>query len=186
GINRVVVVQFDDCPNENNLVGVEVVVDGNVVQGCDDTDGDGIPDYLDDDDDGDGVPTEEEPEADCDGDGIPDRLDPDRFNCGEDIPATLFISPFNVDGLNDFFAIAVEGDYNGLDEFEDTKVVIFNRWGNIVWETDRYDNTDRSSRFEGKNFEGRDLPAGSYYFVIDLKPLQGGEERVIKGFVEVR
>lgn len=54
----------------------------------DDTDGDGIPDFLDPDDDGDGILTKNElnlnangvpilPHPDCDGDGIPDYLDPD-------------------------------------------------------------------------------------------------------------
>ena len=50
----------------------------------DDTDEDGIPNYLDDDDDGDGVPTREEYDAnqdgtpdDTDGDGTPDYLDAD-------------------------------------------------------------------------------------------------------------
>ncbi|MEL7148693.1 MAG: gliding motility-associated C-terminal domain-containing protein, partial [Bacteroidota bacterium] len=155
----------------------------------DDTDGDGIPDYLDDDDDGDGVPTKDE-EEDCDGDGVPDRLDPDRFNCGEDIPATLFISPFNNDGLNDFFAIAIDGEatnrYDGLGEFENVKVVIFNRWGNIVWETSKYDNGNPEHRFSGRNLSGNPLPAGSYYFVIELRAKQGGSERILKGFVEIR
>ncbi len=168
-------------------------VNGNGDPIDDDTDGDSIPDYLDEDDDGDGIPTNEEEgeiEQDCDGDGIPNRLDSDRFNCGQDIPATLFISPFNVDGANDFFAIAIAGvgsdEYDGLAEFEDVKVVIFNRWGNIVWETTRYDNTDPSNRFEGRNLNGNKLPAGSYYFVIDLVPLQGGDSRVLRGFVEAR
>ena len=35
-----------------------------------DTDGDGIPDYLDDDDDNDGIPDDQD--DDDDGDGIPD------------------------------------------------------------------------------------------------------------------
>lgn len=51
-----------------------------------DTDGDGIPDFMDEDDDGDNVPTIDEIEiaadgtiiyTDTDGDGIPDYLDPD-------------------------------------------------------------------------------------------------------------
>ncbi len=37
----------------------------------DDDDGDGIPDHLDKDDDGDGIPDDQE---DSDGDGIPDHL----------------------------------------------------------------------------------------------------------------
>lgn len=58
------------------------------VVNADDTDGDGVPDYLDVDDDGDGILTKNEidrdssgvailPYPDCDGDGIPNYLDPD-------------------------------------------------------------------------------------------------------------
>ncbi|MGB3464299.1 MAG: Ig-like domain-containing protein, partial [Cyclobacteriaceae bacterium] len=166
---------------------------GNGDPGDDDTDGDGLPNYLDTDDDGDDISTDEETnmaEEDCDNDGVPNHLDPDRFNCGEDIPATLFISPFNLDGLNDFFAIAVLDEdgqtYNGLNEFEKVKVTIFNRWGNIVWETAQYDNTDPSRRFEGRNLSGNPLPAGSYYFVIELRAKEGNNERILKGFVEIR
>ncbi len=43
----------------------------------DDTDADGIPNYLDTDDDGDGVPTANEL-GDANGDGIPDYLDPNQ------------------------------------------------------------------------------------------------------------
>ncbi|MFT4740188.1 MAG: gliding motility-associated-like protein/uncharacterized repeat protein (TIGR01451 family), partial [Marivirga sp.] len=57
-----------------------------------DTDGDGIPDYLDGDDDGDGVPTIDEDidgdgdptNDDTDGDGIPDYLDED--DDGDGVP----------------------------------------------------------------------------------------------------
>jgi len=52
-----------------------------------DTDGDGIPDYLDADDDGDGIPDTEERDHDTDGDGIPDVDDPDDDNDG--IPGEL-------------------------------------------------------------------------------------------------
>ncbi len=60
--------------------------DGNVLN--DDTDGNGIPDYSDNDDDGDGTPTRDEIEINEDGsieltdsndDGTPDYLDPDTF-----------------------------------------------------------------------------------------------------------
>jgi len=47
-----------------------------------DDDGDGIPDYLDADDDGDGIPDTEEKDHDTDGDGIPDIDDPDDDNDG--------------------------------------------------------------------------------------------------------
>ena len=49
-----------------------------------DTDGDGIPDYLDDDDDGDGILDEVEGAGDADGDGAPNYLDLDSD--GDGIP----------------------------------------------------------------------------------------------------
>lgn len=49
---------------------------------CPDTDGDGIPNYLDPDDDNDGLPTAEELKADSDRDGLPNYLDPDDDNDG--------------------------------------------------------------------------------------------------------
>jgi hypothetical protein len=52
-----------------------------------DTDGDGVPNAMDDDDDGDGVPTSDERAGgthDTDGDGEPDHLDPD--DDGDGIP----------------------------------------------------------------------------------------------------
>lgn len=69
-----------------------------------DTDGDGIPDYLDIDDDGDNVPTRaewrpfaDEPVAngyrDTDGDGIPNYLDPD--DDGDGVPTRLEVTEGN-------------------------------------------------------------------------------------------
>lgn len=62
---------------------VEVTVDGGSPNNPTDTDGDGVPNVLDDDDDGDGIPTSSEDtdgdgdptNDDSDGDGIPDYLD---------------------------------------------------------------------------------------------------------------
>jgi outer membrane protein OmpA-like peptidoglycan-associated protein len=51
-------------------------------EGYGDTDGDGIPDFCEEDDDNDGVPTSEEGTEDSDGDGTPDYLDPDSDDNG--------------------------------------------------------------------------------------------------------
>lgn len=51
-------------------------------EGAGDTDGDGLPDALDDDDDGDGLPTSVEGTGDPDGDGTPNHLDPDSDGDG--------------------------------------------------------------------------------------------------------
>ena len=59
---------------------------GNKIEEDDDTDGDGVPDFIDPDDDGDGTPTSVEIEfddegniifMDTDNDGIPNYLDSD-------------------------------------------------------------------------------------------------------------
>jgi len=75
----------------------------------------------------------------------------------------------NGDGLNDWFTI------NYLPK--ETQVAIYNRWGDAVFETDDYDINDPAKRFEGKNKNGTEVIAGSYFYKIKLpnvkKPLTG-------------
>ncbi|HEY0091295.1 MAG TPA: gliding motility-associated C-terminal domain-containing protein, partial [Flavobacterium sp.] len=75
------------------------------------------------------------------------------------------ISPNN-DSLNDDF------DLSG---FAVTNIKIFNRYGMIVFEQGIYKN-----EWHGQDKDGRELPAGAYYYLIDLK---GGE--VKSGWVYV-
>lgn len=67
------------------------------------------------------------------------------------------LSP-NGDGINDWFHI----------EFlaPGTKVSIYNRWGDAVFESDDYDTTNPAKRFEGKNKNGTELIAGAYFYKI--------------------
>lgn len=74
--------QLTNVTEEDDQDGVDRDIEG-FASGTD-TDGDGLPDYKDDDDDGDNVPTKTEAKKDAsgkyqdtDGDGIPDYLDPD-------------------------------------------------------------------------------------------------------------
>ncbi|MDH5368281.1 MAG: gliding motility-associated C-terminal domain-containing protein, partial [Cyclobacteriaceae bacterium] len=147
----------------------------------DDTDGDGIPDYLDDDDDGDGIPTQDEDNDgngdfmndDCDNDGVPDYLDADI--CDEKVSPDSGFSP-NGDGNNDVWTI------NNIEKFPNNNIQIFNRWGNLIYETSNYDNTNNS--WSGENSSGRmniggsKVPDGTYFYIIELgdgrkKPLSG-------------
>lgn len=48
----------------------------------------------------------------------------------------------------------------------DNQVTIFNRWGDKVFEIDRYDNLAR--RFDGTSDDGGDLPSGIYFYKIKL------------------
>jgi gliding motility-associated-like protein len=76
----------------------------------------------------------------------------------------------NDDGDNDFFVV------KGLDpdKFPDASLLVFNRWGNIVFEAEGYLND-----WGGENSKSNPLPDGSYYYILDLG--DGSEPRV--GFV---
>jgi gliding motility-associated-like protein len=69
----------------------------------------------------------------------------------------------NGDVFNAFFNIQY------IDIFPDTrqnKVTIFNRWGDVVFETTNYDNLNRV--FTGISKNGSELPAGSYFYKIEF------------------
>ena len=82
------------------------------------------------------------------------------------ISDTCGIHIFNVltpngDGDNDIFWI------DGIIFFPDNTVEIFNRWGNSVWKGKNYDN--KKVVWRGQNMNNQPLPAGTYYYVIDIK-----------------
>ena len=77
----------------------------------------------------------------------------------------------NGDGYNDVF----EPKVIGIDLIVSAKTVIFNRWGNILCDTD-----DPLIRWDGKSKQTHmDCPAGTYFFVTDIT-YQGpaGEEQL--------
>lgn len=67
----------------------------------------------------------------------------------------------NGDNINDWFHI----DFLP----EETKVAIYNRWGEIIYEEDNYNVDDPKRRFEGVNKNGTEVIAGSYYYKVKLK-----------------
>jgi gliding motility-associated-like protein len=75
------------------------------------------------------------------------------------IPTIQFpdgITP-NGDGKNDTWVI----DY--IDQYQDAVVEIYNRWGELLFHSDDYQN-DWDGTYNGEN-----LPIGTYYYIIDLK-----------------
>ena len=86
------------------------------------------------------------------------------------------ISP-NGDNKNDTWII----EY--IDLFPDTKnnrVTIYNRWGDVVWEASKYDNT--SVVFSGISKNGSELSTGSYFYKIEF---EDGKETVT-GFLSLK
>ena len=97
------------------------------------------------------------------------NLDPDMSNNNSSIetfPTDFFIpegfSP-NGDGINDLFVI------RGIFNFPDNTFVIFNRWGNKVFEASPYQNTWDGKCTIGLQVGGNELPVGTYFYILDLK-----------------
>ncbi|RXK50819.1 T9SS type B sorting domain-containing protein [Aquirufa rosea] len=143
-----------------------------------DTDSDGIADYRDVDDDNDGILDIYENDInygalpDCDKDGIDNRLDADIC----DIFAPQAISP-NQDGLNDVLIIP------GIFRMQPNHLYIYNRWGELVYETENYQNnwgglTDKTLGVLTN--DGR-LPDGTYYYTVDFN----GKYPTIRTFVYI-
>ena len=135
-----------------------------------DTDGDGLPDFCDDDDDGNGV---DDVDEDCDGDGIVDHLDTDNSSCSNTITQvkTYGFSP-NGDGINEGWVI------ENITSFPNNTVQVFNRSGKLVFKKKGYQNDWQgiSNQISSSGL-GTKLPVGPYLFIIDLgdgsKPTRG-------------
>ena len=126
-----------------------------------DTDGDGLPDFCDDDDDGNGV---DDTDEDCDGDGIIDSQDTDNSACASAIIETKSygFSP-NGDGVNDGWVI------EGITSYPNSVVQVFNRSGKLAFKKKGYQNDwDGISNQISNNGTGTRLPVGPYLFIIDL------------------
>ncbi|PIQ24987.1 MAG: hypothetical protein COW63_19390, partial [Bacteroidetes bacterium CG18_big_fil_WC_8_21_14_2_50_41_14] len=79
----------------------------------------------------------------------------------------------NGDGTNDLFVI------RGILYYPDNNMVIFNRWGNKVFEASPYQNTWDGKTTMGISVGGDELPVGTYFYLLDL---DDGSE-VIKGTI---
>jgi gliding motility-associated-like protein len=103
----------------------------------------------------------------------------------------LFIEICDLSGdcAQQSFTIEVEGDiiiYNGISPNSDDKnsiflieniellpetqkniVSIYNRWGDLIFEIENYNNVDRV--FKGLNQNGNELPSGTYFYKIEFE-----------------
>ena len=68
----------------------------------------------------------------------------------------------NGDGLNDHFYIL------GIESFPNAVVKIYSRWGNLVYQSTGYNNTDNYWDGSEQGNKTHKLPVGVYYYVIDL------------------
>ena len=63
----------------------------------------------------------------------------------------------NGDGTNDLFEIG------GLEKCSGVLLTVFNRWGDVVFEMDNYDNT-----WNGTGPGGNPLPEGTYFYILEV------------------
>ena len=72
----------------------------------------------------------------------------------------------NGDGINDVFAFPCNSNY------PNATMVIFNRWGDVVWETANGYHND----WNGTNQQGTPVPDGTYYFIYKYNDGSGKSE----------
>ena len=77
------------------------------------------------------------------------------------------------DNFNDFWFI------EGITEYPDNEVLVFNRWGDQIRYFERYNNT--TIRWDGTNRNGELLPASTYYYIIKLRSV----EKIYTGWVVI-
>jgi gliding motility-associated-like protein len=91
---------------------------------------------------------------------------------GDDIVVHQAVSP-NSDGINDYLYI------EGINNYPQNSVVLFNRNGVLIWEGSGYDNGDR--RFDGHSNEtGALQQAGTYFYKIEY--IANGEKKHKTGY----
>ena len=86
------------------------------------------------------------------------QLQDRRFPC---LDERVVITP-DGDGQNEEFIIFC------VEEFPDNTVEIYNRWGQLVFEAENYDNS-----WVGTDQSGNPLPEGPYYYVIEYMDPEG-------------
>lgn len=153
------------------------------------TDEDDEVDYRDTDDDDDGIATIDEDvngdgnwaNDDINNNGIPNYLDPDLVVAGDKIKVYNVVTP-NGDGAHDVLKI------DGLENFPNNTVKIFNRWGVMVYVTKSYDT--QGNVFDGTS-NGRvtidkdnKLPVGTYFYIIDYQDATNAMKK-LSGYIYI-
>ena len=91
-----------------------------------------------------------------------------KVTCGDLIIYSGF-SP-DYDDVNETFTVL------GVEQYPGNRMQVYNRWGNLVFEMEDYDNSWR-----GTAFDGDELPEGTYYYVFE-----DGRGRQHTGYVYLR
>ncbi|WP_299313151.1 BspA family leucine-rich repeat surface protein [uncultured Aquimarina sp.] len=85
------------------------------------------------------------------------------------------------DGINEFWEI------DGIENYPENTVSIYNRWGDMVFEISGYNNTSRVFRGDANrltNLGGGELPEGTYFFAINIS--ESNSLKKLKGFLVLK
>ena len=87
----------------------------------------------------------------------------DSEGCFDNICETLLVVPADIeninvitpndDGINDQLA------FQYLEFYPENEIFIFNRWGNLVYQAESYDNS----------WAGNDLTEGTYFYILEIR-----------------
>lgn len=85
----------------------------------------------------------------------------------------------DLDGHNDTWVV------NGLENFENAEVEIYNRWGNLIYYSSPYNNDWDGLVNRGATLDGKDgkVPVGTYFYIIKLNV---EDKEPFKGYVDVQ
>jgi len=107
----------------------------------------------------------------------------DAVGCSD--TATFYNGDTTITSFEIYNAISPNGDtYNqkfhiqGIDEFPENEVIIYNRWGHEVYKKKNYTN---QKGWEGK-FVDEPLPDGTYFYYINIECIG----QIYTGFIEVQ
>jgi gliding motility-associated-like protein len=79
------------------------------------------------------------------------------------------------DGYHDFWEIV------NIDRYPSNSVIVFDRWGSVIFEATGYNN--QSVRWDGLNKNNSQVPTGTYFYSIDV--VAGSQQVKREGFIEV-
>ena len=85
----------------------------------------------------------------------------------------------NGDGENDFWLV------EGIKSFPNNNIKVFNRWGNLIFQKEGYDNEEVVwfGQSEGALILGEsEVPDGTYFYIIDL----GNGDDPLSGYIVLK
>ena len=81
----------------------------------------------------------------------------------------------NFDGINDYWEI------KNIHLYPEALIEVYDRIGNIVYRRRNYENSEQIA-FNGFSSDGKELPSGTYYYVLNLE----NENEVLKGTLTIK